>query len=66
MGHAERPAEAEIQSILRTAASPWREFVEWLAEKHDVRDAEWKSVSANYGCSLRLKLKKRTIAYLSP
>jgi hypothetical protein len=39
--------------------------VDWLAEQ-GVVEQEWKSSSPKYGWSLLLKLKKRTIVYLSP
>ncbi|MGO8710202.1 MAG: DUF3788 domain-containing protein [Terracidiphilus sp.] len=48
-----------------STAEEWKQLVDWLA-KEGVADQEWKSSSAKYGWSLRLKVKKRNILYLSP
>ena len=51
---------------LGPAKSMWDALVADLASEHNVDIKEWKSVSPKYGWSLRLKLKKRNIVYLSP
>jgi hypothetical protein len=40
-------------------------LIDWLAEQNVV-DQEWKSYSPKAGWSVRLKVKKRNIIYLSP
>jgi len=40
-------------------------LVAWMAEQ-GAGESEWKSSGAKYGWSLRLKVKKRNIVYLSP
>jgi len=66
VGRHDQPSPAETKAALGQTAPLWDELVTWLATEKGVTEQEWKSVSAKYGWALRLKLKKRTIAYLSP
>ena len=65
LNKAVEPTAEEVSAALGTTAEVWKQLVDWLMEQ-GVADREWKSVSPKYGWSLRLKLKKRTIVYLSP
>jgi hypothetical protein len=65
IGKPAQPTGEEVSAALGSTAAVWRQLVDWLAEQ-GVADQEWKSSSPKYGWSLRLKLKKRTIVYLSP
>lgn len=60
------PTTQEVAAALGSTAEVWKQLLDWLAAEHRVADQEWKSSSPKYGWSLRLKLKKRTIVYLSP
>jgi hypothetical protein len=66
VGKSEIPTAADICAALGSSAKPWNEFVQWIEAKHGVAIQEWKSYSPKFGWSLRLKLKKRNIVYLSP
>lgn len=66
VGKTEKPTAEEVSAVLGSSAKTWKQLVDWLAEEQGVAVQEWKSVSLKYGWSLRLKLKKRTIVYLSP
>jgi hypothetical protein len=66
IGKAEPPTPKEIAVALGSAAQTWEQLVSWLGQQHGVTVQEWKSISPNYGWSLRLKLKKRTIVHMSP
>ena len=66
VGKTEKPTQAELSSALVTSSEIWDQFVDWLAKEQGVAVQEWKSYSPKYGWSLRLKLKKRNIVYLSP
>lgn len=66
MGKSKKPTAEEVAEALGESAEAWRQLVEDLGKKQGVTEQEWKSVSAKYGWSLRLKQKKRTIVYLSP
>jgi hypothetical protein len=65
IGRTTQPTAEEVAVALGATAEVWKQLVDWLAEQ-GVAGQEWKSVSLKYGWSLRLKLKKRTIVYLSP
>jgi len=65
VNRAVQPTAQEVDTALGDSAEIWKQLVDWLAEK-GVADQEWQSISPKYGWSLRLKLKKRTIVYLSP
>jgi len=67
IGKADRPTDAELNSVLGPKAKLWNQFVTWMSEKEGVSDKEWKGVVVRkYGWSLRLKKKGRNIVYLSP
>jgi hypothetical protein len=66
LGKTNQPEPEEIDSVLAGTAPLWHEYIRWLAKQHAVREIEWKSSGAKYGWSVRLKLKKRTIVYISP
>ena len=66
IGKAAKPSADELDSALGPSAMVWDQLVDWLSEEHGVAIQEWKCYSAKFGWSLRLKLKKRTIVYLSP
>jgi hypothetical protein len=59
------PTAEEVAAALCAKDELWNQLVDWLAE-NGVGDQEWKSSGAKYGWSLRLKVKKRNIVYLSP
>jgi hypothetical protein len=66
VGKSTQPTAEEIAAALGPANPWWKSLVADLTKEHGVDVQEWKSVSPKYGWSLRLKLKKRTIVYLSP
>ncbi len=66
IGKAARPRAEDVSAALGSSAEVWKQLVEELARDHGVALQEWKSISAKYGWSLRLKRKERTIIYLSP
>ena len=65
IGKATQPTLDELVSALGPAAIVWQELVDWFAEQKVV-DQEWKSYSPKVGWSVRLKVKKRNIIYLTP
>jgi hypothetical protein len=60
-----RPTEAEVAAALGSTAASWKQLIDWFGEQ-GVGIQDWNSSSPKHGWSLRLKLKSRTIAYLSP
>jgi hypothetical protein len=65
VGHLTAPTPVEVSAALGPATCVWQNLVDWFAELKVV-DQEWKSSGKKYGWSLRLKVKKRNIIYLSP
>ena len=65
IGKAKLPTIEEVAAVLGPTAAVWKELIDWLAEQNVV-DQEWKSYSPKAGWSVRLKVKKRNIVYLSP
>lgn len=66
IGKTNPPSEAEIATALGSSGAAWSDFIAGMGRDHGVTDQEWKSSSANYGWSLRLKIQGRTIVYLAP
>jgi len=65
-GHAQRPTERELASVLGHAGALWHSLVTDLKRDLKLDAEEWNSYSVKAGWSLRLQLKKRNIVYLSP
>jgi hypothetical protein len=65
IGRTTKPTAEEVTFALGSTAALWKQLVDWLAEQ-GVAEQEWNSSSPKHGWSLRLKVKKRIIAYLNP
>ena|SRR5271166_6100662 len=65
-GHAKRPTEKELTSVLGSADSLWQELIIDLKRDLKPDGEEWNTYSIKAGWSLRLQLKKRNIVYLGP
>ncbi|MGC2638179.1 MAG: DUF3788 domain-containing protein [Acidobacteriaceae bacterium] len=66
IGKLNQPSPEEISTALGKSEAAWSQFLAWMVDEHGITAQEWKSVSAKYGWSLRLKIKERTIVYLAP
>ncbi|HLJ49393.1 MAG TPA: DUF3788 domain-containing protein [Bryobacteraceae bacterium] len=67
IGKAEKPSDEELAAELgRRAKTLWDQLLSELADQHNINIAEWHSYSRKAGWALRLKLRDRTIVYLSP
>jgi hypothetical protein len=66
VGKKEQPTVAELDAALAATAPLWHDLINWIATEHAVVDIEWKSSATKYGWSIRLKLKRRNIVYMSP
>ena len=64
--HAAKPTPQELSAALGATGALWNKLVACLADDHGITVQEWHSYSRKSGWSLRLKLKKRTILYMSP
>jgi uncharacterized protein DUF3788 len=66
IGKSHQPSDRELAEVLGSSAKLWNQLVSDLARENGVDTQEWTSLSKKYGWSLRLKLEKRNIVYLSP
>jgi len=62
IGHADPPTDDQLTTELGAARAVWDELLTAL----DLPIQEWNSYSLKAGWSLKLKLGKRTILYLTP
>jgi hypothetical protein len=62
IGQADSPTDDQLSTELGAARAVWDELLTTL----DLPVQEWNSYSRKAGWSLKLKLGKRTIVYLSP
>jgi hypothetical protein len=65
IGKTARPTEAELAAALGSTVALWKQLVGWMAEQ-GAGEREWNSYSPKAGWALKLKQKKRTIAYMGP
>lgn len=61
-----KPTDNDLIEALDSAKKLWDQLLDELADEYNIVDQEWNSYSHKAGWSLRLKLKKRNIVYLSP
>jgi hypothetical protein len=66
INHAAQPTPEELATALGPAATIWNKLVGCLADEYGLNVQEWNSYSLKAGWSMRLKLKKRNILYMSP
>ena len=66
INHAARPTPEELATALGPTATIWNKLVGCLADEYGLNVQEWNSYSLKAGWSMRLKLKKRNILYMSP
>jgi len=66
IGKETEPTDAELTDALGPAKAVWDQLLTELAGEHGLDIREWKCHSPKWGWSLRVKLKKRTIVWLSP
>jgi hypothetical protein len=66
IGKSKKPTDDELAEVLGAAKSLWDKLLVELADELKIVDSEWNSYSSKAGWSMRLKVKKRNILYLSP
>ena len=66
IGKPEQPTNDELAAGLGPAKLLWDQLLASLRDEYNLVTQEWNSYSGKAGWSLRLKLKKRNILYLSP
>jgi len=66
IGKTEAPTDEELTTELGDSRRLWDDAIARLAAEYKIVDQEWNSYSKKAGWSLRLKVKKRNIVYLTP
>jgi hypothetical protein len=61
-----RPDDGMLAEVLRDCKGLWDTILTHLAQEYPGTQNEWDFTDAKYGWTLRPKLKKRTILYLTP
>ena len=63
---AKEPGADELRQVLGRSSARWDELLSHLEVEQAPLDTAWGFAGANWGWSLRLKRKKRTILYMTP
>lgn len=66
IGKSKKPTDADLVVALGPSKKLWDQLVSGLADEIGANVQEWSSYSPKAGWSLRVKHKKRTIAWLAP
>jgi hypothetical protein len=61
-----KPKPGELAEALGRTSKLWDELQSHLSAQYDPLSADWGFAGQNWGWSLRLKHKKRTVLYLTP
>ncbi len=60
------PNKSQLKDVLGKTFQLWDSVKQYVLDNYSPVDQEWNFAGKNYGWSLRLKHKKRTILYLIP
>jgi hypothetical protein len=63
---AKPPGAGALETMLGRTGAHWNDLVAHAAAAHAPLEEAWNFAGANWGWSLRLKQKKRTILYMTP
>ena len=63
---AKPPRAGDLERTLRGAEAHWDGLIAFLATEYAPLEETWNFAGANWGWSLRLKQKKRTVLYMTP
>jgi hypothetical protein len=61
-----KPRAGELRKVLGRASAHWDDLKTHIAAEYAPLDETWNFAGANWGWSLRLKQKKRTVLYMTP
>lgn len=61
-----RPSSEDVARELGGSWKAWQALTGWLSDRFAPLTEEWRFMGAQWGWSLRVKRKKRTIIYLLP
>ena len=61
-----KPGAGDLERMLGRTSAHWDDLKAHIAAEYAPLDETWKFAGANWGWSLRLKRKKRTVLYMTP
>lgn len=61
-----KPKAGDLKDVLGRTATHWESLSSHIAAEFAPLDESWNFAGANWGWSLRLKRKKRTVLYMTP
>ena len=63
---AKKPTASELKRMLGRTSAHWDDLTAHIAAEYAPLDETWNFAGANWGWSLRLRQKKRTVLYMTP
>lgn len=63
---AKKPTTRALKTTLGRTSGHWENLIAHIASEYAPLDKTWNYAGANWGWSLRLKQKKRTVLYMTP
>jgi len=61
-----QPQDTDVAEALEATYTLWEDLKSQIATQFDPLSVDWGFAGKNYGWSLRLKQKKRTVLYMTP
>jgi hypothetical protein len=61
-----KPRASDLKRMLSRTSTHWDNLTTHIASEYPPLDETWSFSGANWGWSLRLKQKKRTVLYMTP
>jgi hypothetical protein len=61
-----KPTASSLKRTLSRTSTHWDDLIAHIASEYPPLDETWSFSGANWGWSLRLKQKKRTVLYMTP
>lgn len=61
-----KPRAVDLKGTLRRTSPHWDNLIAHIASEYPPLDETWNFSGSNWGWSLRLKQKKRTVLYMTP
>jgi hypothetical protein len=61
-----KPGAGDLKRMLGRTSAHWDNLTTHIASEYAPLDETWNYAGANWGWSLRLKQKKRTVLYMTP
>jgi hypothetical protein len=61
-----QPRAGDLKSVLGRASAHWNSLIAHIVAEYAPLEETWNFSGANWGWSLRLKQKKRTVLYMTP